>query len=46
VKTGQFQVKIPVADLKNLKAGSYVLVVETYLKNEAPATEVTSLVVF
>ena len=46
VKTGQFQVKIPVADLKSLKAGSYTLVIETYLKNEAPATEVTTIVVF
>ena len=46
MKTGQFQVKIPVADLKSLKAGSYTLVIETYLKNEAPATEVTTIVVF
>ncbi len=46
VKSGSFSVKIPAADLKNLKAGSYTLVIETYLKNEAPATEVTSLVVF
>ena len=46
VKAGQFQVKVPMADLAKLKAGSYVLVVESYLKSEAPAVEVTSLVVF
>ncbi|MCX7029537.1 MAG: ABC transporter substrate-binding protein [Spirochaetes bacterium] len=46
VKAGLFQVKVPVADLSKLKAGSYTLVVESYLKDEAPAVEVTSLVVF
>jgi peptide/nickel transport system substrate-binding protein len=46
VKAGQFQVKIPMADLAKLKTGSYTLVVESYLKDEAPASEVTSLVVF
>ncbi len=46
VKAGQFQVKVPMADLAKLKAGSYVLVVESFMKAEAPAVEVTSLVVF
>jgi peptide/nickel transport system substrate-binding protein len=46
VKAGMFQVKIPVADLSKLKTGSYTFVVESYLKDEAPAVEVTSLVVF
>lgn len=46
VKAGQFQVKVPTADLAKLKAGSYVLVVESFIKNEAPGVEVTSLVVF
>jgi len=46
VKAGQFQVKIPVADLAKLKTGSYTLVVESYLGTESPASEVTSLVVF
>jgi len=46
VKAGQFQVKIPVADLAKLKTGSYTLVAESYLGTESPASEVTSLVVF
>jgi len=46
VKAGQFQVKLPAADLAKLKTGSYTLVVESYLKDEAPAVEVPSLVVF
>ena len=46
VKAGQFQVKLPAADLAKLKTGSYTLVVESYLGTEAPAVEVTSLVVF
>jgi peptide/nickel transport system substrate-binding protein len=46
VKAGQFQVKLPVADLAKLKTGSYTLVVESYLGTEAPAVEVSSLVVF
>ena len=46
VKAGQFQVKLPVADLAKLKTGSYTLVVESYVGKEAPAVEVSSLVVF
>jgi len=46
VKSGELSLKIPVADVKALKAGSYTLVLETSLKNEAPASEVVSLVVF
>jgi len=46
VKAGQFQVKIPKADLAKLKTGSYTLVVESYVGKEAPAVEVSSLVVF
>jgi peptide/nickel transport system substrate-binding protein len=46
VKAGQFQVKLPAADLAKLKTGSYTVVVESSLKDEAPASEVTSLVVF
>jgi peptide/nickel transport system substrate-binding protein len=46
VKAGQFQVKIPAADLAKLKTGSYTLVVESYLGTESPASEVTSLLVF
>ena len=45
-KDGVYSVKIPAKDLSGLKAGSYTLVIETYIKNEAPTTEVTSLVVF
>jgi peptide/nickel transport system substrate-binding protein len=46
VKAGQFQVKLPVADLAKLKTGSYTLIVESYVGKEAPAVEVSSLVVF
>lgn len=45
-KDGVYSVKIPAKDLSGLKAGSYTLVVETSLKNEAPAVEPATLVVF
>jgi peptide/nickel transport system substrate-binding protein len=45
-KDGVYSVKIPATDLSALKAGSYTLIVETSLKNEAPSVEPTTLVVF
>jgi hypothetical protein len=45
-KDGVYSLKIPAKDLSALKAGSYTLVIETSLKNEAPAVEPTNLVVF
>lgn len=45
-KDGVYSVKIPAKDLSGLKAGSYTLVVETSLKNEAPSVVPSTLVVF
>ena len=46
VSTGTFEVTISGADTKNLTAGSYTIVVEGQLLNEAPAVESSSLVIF
>jgi peptide/nickel transport system substrate-binding protein len=45
-KDGVYSVKIPAKDLSGLKAGSYTLVVETSLKNEAPSVVPSTLVIF
>lgn len=45
-KAGAFTVTIPKADLANLAAGSYTLVVESNLKDEAPSVKSATLVVF
>ncbi len=46
VKDGAFQAVIPVADLGALAPGSYTLVVESKLKDEAPSVKPSSLVLF
>lgn len=46
VSAGTFEVTISGADTKNLTAGSYTIVVEGQLLNEAPAVESSSLVIF
>jgi peptide/nickel transport system substrate-binding protein len=46
VKAGSFQVVIPAKDLGALKAGPYTLVVQTQLKDEAPAVTSSTIVLF
>jgi peptide/nickel transport system substrate-binding protein len=46
LNAGQFAATIPAADMKALKAGSYTIVVQSVLKDEAPAVEPATLVVF
>jgi len=45
-KAGEFIVTIPAADSKNLKAGSYTIVVQSVLKSEAPSVQPGNLVFF
>jgi hypothetical protein len=45
-KLGQYNVTIPGADTGALKAGSYTIVVESFLGTEAPAVQSATLVVF
>jgi len=45
-KLGQYSVTIPGADTNALKAGSYTIVVESFLGTEAPAVQSATLVVF
>ena len=46
VKIGQYSVTIPATDTTALKAGSYTIVIESFLGTEAPAVESANLVVF
>ncbi len=45
LRPGTFTVKIPAADM-NLKAGSYAVIVQSALKNEAPSVAMSALNVF
>lgn len=46
VKAGQYEATLPAADLKDLKAGSYPVVVEAVVAAEAPAVEPGILVLY
>lgn len=46
IKDGAFQAVLPGADLGNLAAGNYTLVVESRFKDEAPSVVPTTLVLF
>ncbi|MBL8965488.1 MAG: hypothetical protein JNG85_00695, partial [Spirochaetaceae bacterium] len=45
-KAGAFKVILPAKDLGAMKPGSYTVVVQTVLANEAPAVTPTSIVLF
>jgi len=45
-KTGTFEAVVPAADLANLKAGSYTVVVEASLGTEAPTVDTANLIIF
>ncbi|HOK00006.1 MAG TPA: ABC transporter substrate-binding protein [Termitinemataceae bacterium] len=46
VSNGNFQVTIPAKDLGALRPGSYTIVIQSVLANEAPAVQPANLVVF
>jgi peptide/nickel transport system substrate-binding protein len=45
-KAGTFEAVVPAADLANLKAGSYTVVVEAALGTEAPTVDNSNLIIF